>query len=186
MKKILLTIISLSILTNAFSASDKLTAKEIMAKIDSGRISWEIEPAVRTLAIATLMKIGEIKEPRQLSEKLIAGTEQALIKQFQAQYIYFQPAMANVRYIQDGAWRYSVTFDFHTTRKCTFRAEKIDHSCGNPVCSSSVADPSQHKNVDINGTIIPDTYCEKIYSIKIAPQGNIQPEDSIGVSNESK
>jgi hypothetical protein len=186
MKQLFLLTFLFGAILNSASAGDKITAKDIMSKIDAGRISWEIEPAVRTLAIATLMKIGEIKEPRQLSEKLIAGTEQALVKQFQAQYIYFQPAMANVRYIQDGAWRYSVTFDFHTTRKCTFRAEKIDHSCGNPICNPNVENPSQHQNIDKDGTIIPDSYCEKLYNLKIAPQGNIQPDNLIGVPSENK
>lgn len=182
--KIITTILSLILSTTLYSA-DKMTAKDIMAKIDSGKISWDIEPAVRTLAIATLMKIGKLDSPRVLSEGLISGAEQALIKQFQSQYIYFQPAMANARYIQDGALRYSVTFDFHTTRRCTFRAEKIDHSCGNPVCNRDIADPTIHPNVDKLGTIIPDSYCEKIYNIKIAPQGNLQPDTS-GVQNENK
>lgn len=167
----------------AQAATEKMTATAMMGKIDTGNISFEIEPAVRRLAIATLMKIGDIKDPRQLSEKLVMGTEQSIVRQFQQQYIYFQPAMANVKYIQDTSWRYSITFDFMTTRKCTFRAERIDSACGNPVCSYSEEDISKHPNVDVKGTIIPDKYCEKIYSIKIQPQGNLN-KDTIGVENE--
>lgn len=85
--------------------------------------------------------------------------------------MYFQPEMANVRYFQDSSWRYSVTFDFATTKKCTLRVEKLDASCGNPICSANV-DPSKSPNVDINGTVIPDSYCEKVYGIKITPQGS--------------
>ena len=188
MKNILLSIFCAGMFIStapSFAAADKLTAKDIMGKIDSGRISWDIEPSIKTLAIATLMKIGEIKDPRNLSERLIAGTEQALVKQFQSQYVYFQPAMGNVRYIQDGSWRYSITFDFATSRRCTLRTEKIDHACGNPVCNSAVSDPSKHPNVDLLGTIIPDSYCEKIYNIKLTQQGTLQ-NDSIGAPNEKK
>jgi hypothetical protein len=68
---------------------------------------------------------------------------------------------------RDGYYKYSITFDFATTRKCTLRIDRIDPKCGNPICDYGTKDPRTSANVDIAGQIIPDSYCEKIYGIKI-------------------
>lgn len=165
--KILLILTTLLFSLTSQSQVLKLTKNEFLKKIDQGKIQFQIIPVAREIGIATLMKISELTTPPELSETDIRKIEQAIIKDNAMKYSYFQAEMFNVRYMQDGPWRYSITFDFATTRQCTLRVEKVDFTCGNPCCSTTVTDPRLCTNADINGEKIPDSYCEKIYGIKI-------------------
>jgi hypothetical protein len=163
----ILTLLILLISNNSFSQVHKVGKDEFLKKIDQNKITFSILPAAREIGIATLMKISQLETTESIDEKSIKVIENAIIQDNVAKFAYFQPEMMNVRYFQDGPWRYSITFDFHTTRKCTFRVEKIDFTCGNPCCNPKLEDPRQCANADIEGKIIPDSYCEKIYGIKI-------------------
>jgi hypothetical protein len=151
-------------------ADDKLSKDFILRKIDGNRLNFDVENGAREIVVATIMGISEIQDPtllNQIGEAKLLKAEQMLIDDFKQKYYFFDPQMLNVRYFRDGYYKYSITFDFATTRKCTLRIERIDPKCGNPICDYSIKDPRKSANVDINGQIIPDSYCEKIYSIKI-------------------
>lgn len=166
MKKILLMLLFISLSFNLYSAPHKLNAKEFTEFYDQGKISFEIMPIGRNLALALMMKINNETDRSKIPHPLLLQIEKELINDYKSKYIYFNEEFFNIRYLDDGPWRYSVSFDFATDRKCKLRVERIDPKCGNPVCEG-IEDPSNHKNVDISGTIIEDKYCEQIYGVKL-------------------
>jgi hypothetical protein len=166
MRKIILIFLINLVSITSYSAPHKLTAKEFTDLYDQGKISFEVMPIGRNLALALMMKINNETDRSKIPHPLLLQIEKELINDYKSKYIYFREDFFNVRYLDDGVWRYSVSFDFATDRKCKLRVERIDPKCGNPVCEG-IEDPSSHKNVDISGTVINDSYCEKIYGVKL-------------------
>ena len=179
MKKTIIAIIML-ISTIGFAA-DKISPEILLKRIDTGRLTMDINPVGRNLILAHLMKMGQTNDSEGISKTLgstkLLAMEAEQNKMFASLYYFFDPEMMNVRYYQEDNYRYYITFDFATTRKCTLRIEKIDPKCGNSICDESITDPRKSANVDINGKIIADSYCEKLYGIKIKQQ--IQQPTSI-------
>lgn len=165
MKYLLLLTVMFS--TSVF-ANKKLTKDEFLKLYDKGRIQFEIMPMMKQTIQAQLMQISKMTpgDSGKVDLAVLTGIEKEMIKEFQRQYKYFDPEMLNLRYVDDNGYRYSFFFEFNSTRMCKFRADKLDMSCGNPVCSENV-DPAKSPNVDMAGTVIPDSYCEKAYRIKI-------------------
>lgn len=166
------TLITLFLILTALSsfADDKLSKDFILRKIDGNRLSFDIENGAREIVVANIMGISAVKDPALLSaigEAKLQQAEQMIVDDFKQKFYFFDPQMLNVRVFRDGYYKYSITFDFATTRKCTLRIDRIDPKCGNPICDYSVKDPRTSGNVDMVGQIIPDSYCEKIYGIKI-------------------
>jgi len=166
MKKLAIFISSLLISINSFAGVNKISAEEFTSLYDKGKLTFEIMPIGRNLALAILMNINKSTDKGSIPNPLLIQIEKELVKDYQSKYIYFDPEFFNIRYIEDGPWRYSVSFDYATDKKCKLRVEKIDPKCGNPVCEA-VENPQNHPNVDINGTVIEDKYCEKIYNVKL-------------------
>lgn len=165
---------------NLYASGDKLTKEFIMKKIDQNSIKFDITNGAREIAIATLMGISNITDPKELAvlgEARLQKADQMIIEDFKQKYYFFDPEMLNLRSIRDGYYRYSITFDFSTTRSCVLRVDKIDMKCGNPICNYNEKDPRKVSNVDMVGQVIPDSYCEKIYGIKIKKQ--VEPTKEI-------
>ena len=167
MKKIILLL--LFIFSTAYAENPKLSKDEFLKAYDKGKIRFEIMPLGKQLVQAQLMKISKMSQADagKIDLSMLTSIENELIKMFKATYSYFNPEMLNVRYIDDGVWRYSVAFDYATSRKCILRVDKLNMECGNPICSYDDVNPEKHPNVDFGGTVIEDKYCEKIYNIKI-------------------
>ena len=123
-------------------------------------------PITRYIVLATLMTINKTKDTSQFPNGVVLKMEEALKADWASKYIHYNDEFTNVRYLDYGEWRYYITFDYATTRKCTFRVEKIDPNCGNPICEAT-EDPFSHPNADKDGQIIDDNYCEKIYGVKL-------------------
>lgn len=158
----------LSLSTSAFSQSSKITKDEFLNLYDKGKIQFEIMPLMKQIIQAQLMQISQMTmaDASKVDMAILTGLEKEMIKEFTRQYKFFDPEMLNLRYVDDAGYRYSFFFEFNSSRKCKFRADKLDMSCGNPICSTNV-DPAKSPNVDMEGTVIPDSYCEKAYRIKI-------------------
>ena len=152
-------------------AQDRLSSKEFLKAYDKGKVNFEIFPFTRNLALGYLMSINKNPDPSKYPNALLIEAEKALLKDYEARYKFFNKEMLNVRYLDYGEYRYYISFDFYSDRKCKLRVEKIDFDCGNPVCDTkkfeSYEELSKHPNADPNGTVIDDKYCEKIYNIKI-------------------
>ena len=165
LKILFLIIFSVSI----FAQNPRLSKDEFLKMYDKGKIKFDVMPLGKQLVQAQLMKISKISkaDSDKIELSMLTAIEKELIQMFKATYSYFQPEMMNVRYIDDGVWRYSISFDFATTRKCILRVDKLNMECGNPICSSEETDPTKHSNVDYKGVVIDEKYCEKAYNIKI-------------------
>ena len=162
-------LVALLILLNmniAYSKAYKLDKDEFLKAYDKGKVSFEIMPVTRYIVIATLMYINKTEDSSQFPNELVLQMEDSLKKDWESKYRYYKPEFTNVRYLDYGEWRYYISFDYATTRKCTFRVEKIDPECGNPICGKT-KDPFSHPNADKDGQIIDDSYCEKIYGVKL-------------------
>lgn len=168
MVKLMLSLLLL-VSFNSGAASKKLSPDEFLKLIDRGKISFQVAPPYsRQVAIAVMMGIDpSIKDVRQIPESMLHGMAKSIEKNYQETLSYFHPEMLNIRYVDDKPYRYSITFDFLTTRKCTLRVDKLDMSCGNPICDDEAKDPSSYPGVDLVGTVIDDKYCEQVYGIKI-------------------
>lgn len=165
-----LLFISLSLISFSCFAANKISSAEFIKKLDRGSIQFDIMPYARILVKSQLMGMMKTSDPEKIiGESGIRQLEQEYVKGEQAKYRFFNPEMLNVRYIDDGEWRYMVTFDYASSRRCILRTEKLDSKCGNPVCGtpSSPEELAKHPNVDINGVVIADKYCEQIYNVKI-------------------
>ena len=163
--KFLLLILSFSVMAE----NPRLSKDEFLKLYDKGKIKFDIMPLGKQLVQAQLMKISKISkaDAGKIDLSMLTAIEKELVQMFKATYTYFNPEMLNVRYVDDGVWRYSVSFDFATTRKCILRIDKLNMACGNPICSTEDVNPEKHPNVDYQGVVIDDKYCEKAYNIKL-------------------
>lgn len=166
MKKIISLFFIIISINNAFSKVYKLDKDEFLKAYDRGKVNFEIMPIARYVVLGTLMHINKSKDTTQFPNELVIQMEEQIKKDWETQFRYYKEEFTNVRYLDYGEWRYFVSFDYATTRKCTLRIEKIDPECGNPICSNT-KDPLSHPNADRDGQIIPDSYCEKIYGVKL-------------------
>lgn len=173
MKRIISILIILTFSFLAYGKVLKLSKNEFLKLYDNGKIQFDIMPTIQNEINQKLNLINNSKG-KQLPLEVLLQIEKEMIKDYEAQYSYFQKEMAYTRYIDDGPWRYFISFDYATTRKCTFRVSKINPECGNVLCFNDIKNKdfdkeSFKKNPDIDhdGVIIDDKYCEKIYGIKI-------------------
>jgi hypothetical protein len=166
MKKIIALIIIISSF-NVLSA-EKISKDDFLKLYDKNKIKFEIMPLMKQIIQGQIMKISELSmdDVGKVDLATLSQIESKMLKEYERSYRFFKPEMLNVRYIDDSGYRYSFFFEFNSSRKCKFRADTLDMSCGNPVCSADT-NPANNSNADMMGTIIPDSYCEKAYNIKI-------------------
>lgn len=82
---LILTFISLS----SFAATDKLSAKDVMLKIDNNKIAFDIEPAIRRMVVAQLMSIGKLKTQEIFPKTLFLVRSKGLLNSLELSICIF-------------------------------------------------------------------------------------------------
>ena len=162
-KLLLLLSISLSVMS---ADRYKLSPKEFLSKVDSNKITFKTMDTLNLMAKATLVNIFKFKSHKQVPVRMMVQYENIYRKNYQRQFTNYKDDYMHLRYIDSTGYRYSIAYDFATSKKCTLRISKIDSNCGNIICNPSVENAKDHPNVDYKGTSIDMKYCKKLYDMR--------------------